>query len=205
MIQPRFVDTYSYQTALLVPSVSWKIYGHPTNFNYFVNWDNPAAGSISVPINQAGVYTVKVIGIPAVGSTSTGTTVCDIYSGNIEIKESNSYSEVNIFEAEDPKHKKLEYVIFFDNKLPIKQVSKLYREVVTQLFDLQPELFFTTDMGESINLKRTSSKDLLRQPMQITENYYVESNMDSVNKFNKIKKLLSTFEFEDELIIKYAD
>lgn len=124
---------------------------------------------------------------------------------NIEIKESNSYSEVNIFEAEDPKHKKLEYVIFFDNKLPIKQVSKLYREVVTQLFDLQPELFFTTDMGESINLKRTSSKDLLRQPMQITENYYVESNMDSVNKFNKIKKLLSTFEFEDELIIKYAD
>ena len=34
-----------------------------SNFNYFVNWDNPAAGSISVPINQAGVYTVKVIGI----------------------------------------------------------------------------------------------------------------------------------------------
>jgi hypothetical protein len=41
--------------------------------------------------------------------------------------------------------------------------------------------------------------------MQITKNYYVESNMDSVTKFNKIKKLLSTFELEDELIIKYAD
>ena len=25
-----------------------------SNFNYFVNWDNPAAGSISIPINQAG-------------------------------------------------------------------------------------------------------------------------------------------------------
>ena len=61
-----------------------------TNFNYFVNWDNPAGGSISVPINQAGAYTVKVIGIPAVGNTSTITTVCDIYSGNIEIKESQN-------------------------------------------------------------------------------------------------------------------
>ena len=28
-----------------------------SNFNYFVNWDNPAAGSISVPVSQAGVYT----------------------------------------------------------------------------------------------------------------------------------------------------
>ncbi len=61
---------------------------------------------------------------------------------NIEIKESDVYSETNIFEAEEPKHKKLEYIIFFDNKLPIKQVSKLYREVIIQLFDLQPELFF---------------------------------------------------------------
>jgi len=124
---------------------------------------------------------------------------------NIEIKESDVYSETNIFEAEEPKHKKLEYIIFFDNKLPIKQVSKLYREVIIQLFDLQPELFFTTDIGESISLKKASFKHLLRQPMQITENYYVESNMDSVTKFNKIKKLLSTFELEDELIIKYAD
>ena len=47
MIQPRFVDTYSYQTALLVPSVSWKIYGHPTNFNYFVT-------TPLVPASEAG-------------------------------------------------------------------------------------------------------------------------------------------------------
>ena len=61
-----------------------------SNFNYFVNWDNPAAGSISVPISQAGVYTVRIIGIPAVGNTSTNTTVCDIFSGNIEIQETEN-------------------------------------------------------------------------------------------------------------------
>jgi hypothetical protein len=32
----RFVDTYSYQTKLVVPEVNWCIYGNPQNFNYFV-------------------------------------------------------------------------------------------------------------------------------------------------------------------------
>ena len=36
MNQPRFVDTYGYQTKLTVPDQPWVIYGHPTNFNYFV-------------------------------------------------------------------------------------------------------------------------------------------------------------------------
>jgi hypothetical protein len=32
----RFVDTYGYDTKLVVPSVDWFIYGHPQNFAYFV-------------------------------------------------------------------------------------------------------------------------------------------------------------------------
>ena len=32
----RFVDNYGYDTKLLVPGQPWAIYGHPTNFNYFV-------------------------------------------------------------------------------------------------------------------------------------------------------------------------
>ena len=36
MNQPRFVDTYNYQTKLVVPDQPWVIYGHPTNFNHFV-------------------------------------------------------------------------------------------------------------------------------------------------------------------------
>ena len=61
-----------------------------TNFNYFVSWDNPGASNISIPINQAGVYSVRIIGIPAVGNTSSNTTVCDIFSGNIEIQETEN-------------------------------------------------------------------------------------------------------------------
>lgn len=36
MNQPRFVDTYGYQTKLTVPDQPWVIYGHPSNFNHFV-------------------------------------------------------------------------------------------------------------------------------------------------------------------------
>jgi hypothetical protein len=32
----RFVDTYGYDTKLVIPTLNWVIYGHPTNFNYFV-------------------------------------------------------------------------------------------------------------------------------------------------------------------------
>lgn len=32
----RFIDTYGYDTKLVVPDQPWAIYGHPTNFNYFV-------------------------------------------------------------------------------------------------------------------------------------------------------------------------
>jgi len=33
----RFVDTYGYDTKLVVPEVDWFIYGHPQNFAYFVS------------------------------------------------------------------------------------------------------------------------------------------------------------------------
>ena len=32
----RFIDTYGYDTELVVPDQPWVIYGNPTNFNYFV-------------------------------------------------------------------------------------------------------------------------------------------------------------------------
>lgn len=72
---------------------------------------------------------------------------------NIEFETNGDNGELNIFEAEDPKHKKLEYAIFFDQKLEVNQVAKLYVEVFKQLFELQPETFFTSDLGERISLR----------------------------------------------------
>lgn len=113
--------------------------------------------------------------------------------------------EVNIFEADDPKHKKLEYAIFFDQKLEINQVSKLYAEIFKQLFDLQPDTFFKTDLSERLSLCKINYAKDLRQPLQINENYCIEGNIDNIGKFDRIKYALTLFDLEDELIIKYKE
>jgi hypothetical protein len=123
----------------------------------------------------------------------------------IQIEQETTNDEVNIFDAEDPKHKKLEYAIFFDQRLEITQVAKLYIEVFKQLFDLQPETFFTSDLGQKISLTKTPIDDGLRQAAQLNETYFMETNIDNVGKFDRIKHALTIFGFEDELVIKYAE
>ncbi|MDD4145471.1 MAG: DUF262 domain-containing protein [Prolixibacteraceae bacterium] len=123
----------------------------------------------------------------------------------VEIEQESDNDEVNIFDAEDPKHKKLEYAIFFDQRLEVNQVAKLYIEVFKQLFDLQPETFFTSDIGHKISLSKNPLEDCLRQALPLNDTYFIEGNIDNIGKFERIKQALSVFGFEDELIIKYAD
>ncbi|MDM8162226.1 DUF262 domain-containing protein [Labilibaculum sp. K2S] len=123
----------------------------------------------------------------------------------IELDERDENNEVNIFEAEDPKFKKLEYAIFFDQKIEVNQVAKLYVEVFKQLFDLQPETFFTTDLAEKITLTKNPKEGNPRQAVAINDTYYIEGNIDNIGKFEKIKHALTIFDSEDELTIKYAE
>jgi len=124
---------------------------------------------------------------------------------DIQVELETSSDEINIFDAEDPKFKKLEYAIFFNQKLEITQVAKLYTEVFKQLFDLQPETFFTSDIGKRISLTKTPKDDEVRQAVPLNETYFIEANIDNVGKFDRIKQALTIFGFEDELLIKYAD
>lgn len=124
---------------------------------------------------------------------------------DIELEERNENNEVYIFEAEVPKFKKLEYAIFFDQKIEVNQVAKLYVEVFKQLFDLQPETFFTTDLSEKITLTKSPKEGNPRQAVKINDTYFIEGNLGNVDKFEKIKYALTIFDSEDELIIKYAE
>ncbi len=123
----------------------------------------------------------------------------------IKLEERDENNEVNIFDAEDPKFKKLEYAIFFDQKIEVNQVAKLYVEVFKQLFDLQPETFFTTDLAEKITLTKTPKEGDLRQAVPINDTYFIEGNIDNIGKFERIKYALTIFDSEDELTIKYAE
>lgn len=81
----------------------------------------------------------------------------------------------------------------------------MYVEVFKQLFDLQPETFFTTDLAEKVTLTKNPKEGNPRQPVQINDTYYIEGNIDNIGKFDKIKYALTVFDSEDELTIKYAE
>jgi len=122
---------------------------------------------------------------------------------DVELEATND--EINIFDAEDPKFKKLEYAIFFNQKLEVTQVAKLYMEVFKLLFDLHPDTFFTSEIGERLSLTKTPETSGLRQAIKISDTYYIEGNLDSTGKFDRLKQALTIFGIEDELSIKYAD
>ena len=124
---------------------------------------------------------------------------------DVQVELETNSDEINIFDAEDPKFKKLDYAIFFNQKLELTQVARLYVEVFKQLFDLQPETFIGSDIGKKISLTKMPKEDGLRQPAQLNETYFIETNIDSVGKFDRIKLALTIFGFEDELLIKYAN
>lgn len=122
---------------------------------------------------------------------------------NINIDSDVNNEEVNIFEADEPTHKKLEYVIFFEQKQRISKVSDLYINVMSFLFAEQPQMFFTSDLGERVGL--TKNKNLPRQAVAINETYFVEANLDNKGKFERIKYALTKAGITDELFIKYAN
>ena len=119
---------------------------------------------------------------------------------DVEI-DTQDFNEVNIFDAEDPTRKKLEYAIFFDQKLEIKKISELYIEVIKALFDLSPKTFFTSELEAKLNI--TKNPDTCRSASAINDTYFVEINLSSYDKFERLKRVLKVFGYEDELIIKY--
>ncbi len=124
---------------------------------------------------------------------------------NIIIDQQVDNNEVNIFEADEPTYKKLEYAVFFDNKIEVNQVAKLYIEVFKQLFDLQPETFFTTDIGFKIGLTKAPEQSKTRSPAMLNDTYFIDAGYSNKDKFDRIKLALTAFGLEDELLVKYAE
>ncbi|MDR2040727.1 MAG: hypothetical protein LBP98_00200 [Tannerella sp.] len=112
--------------------------------------------------------------------------------------------EVNIFDAEDPTYKRVEYMVFCDEKIEKTAFTEYYVELFKRLFELQPETFFTTDMGTKIKLSKNEEKSVLRRPVPISDTYFVEASYSAKDLFDRIKHALTIFDLEDELLIKYA-
>lgn len=109
--------------------------------------------------------------------------------------------EVNIFDANDPKNKQLDYFVFRNERILTNEFSKMYYHVVENLFAENPQLFLTSDLKGYLSITTTPTE--LRNNYAINENYYIETNLDSNGKFRRLKRVLTVFGYEDELTLKY--
>ncbi|AEF82404.1 DUF262 domain-containing protein [Leadbettera azotonutricia] len=124
---------------------------------------------------------------------------------DVDISKVLSIGEVNIFQADEPTSKKLDYYILLDEKKTMSSILEMYADVVRQLLDKNMSMFFTTVLAEDIDLTKKENKNNLRSPLQVNENWYIEGNLSHIDKFKRIKEILTTFDLEDELTIKYAE
>lgn len=119
---------------------------------------------------------------------------------DIEIVDTNESEEQNIFDAESPKHKKLEYFIFENTKVEEEHVAQMFFYVIRKLYEKNMHLLITNQ--DLFKITR-ETKDF-RSAQEVVNGWYIESNIDSNSKFVILKKILVLFELEDELLIKYS-
>ena len=122
---------------------------------------------------------------------------------DIEIPEKEKSIEVDIFDSEDPTHKKLEYAIFFEKEIQIDTITSLYSIVMETLFTDYKDKFFNFEITELLKLEK--NKKLLRDPLAVGNNYFIEANLSSKEKFNKIKQTLKILNLDDKLSIVYKE
>ena len=76
----------------------------------------------------------------------------------------------------------------------------MYFWVIRNLFEKNSQIL--VENQDVFKITRNPSD--FRAPQEVTNGWYIESNIDSNSKFNSLKRLLTLFEMEDELLIKYA-
>lgn len=125
-----------------------------------------------------------------------------LYENESELSDNG---EVNIFEADDPVGKTLEYARFFNT--PVKGINDsyisyaaLYLYVAKKVFEVTPEDFIVK-LGNALSV--STSKSELRRPKPLNDTYFIDVNLSSSEIFKRIKLILTTFNLEDELLIKY--
>jgi len=122
---------------------------------------------------------------------------------DIEISDAATSEEVSIFDAEDPTGRKLEYAVFADERREVTTVSDLYLLVMREFYVRNPEPFFASPLRDRLRLSKNASD--CRVAVELHEGYFIESNFSSLAKFERIKEVITLFDAEDDLTIRYAN
>lgn len=118
---------------------------------------------------------------------------------DVVIIDTDESEEQNIFDADSPTYKKLEYFIFENTKVEEDIIAQMYFYVMKNLYEKNSQLL----VSNQDVLKITRNATDFRAPQEVSNGWFIETNIDSNSKFAILKKILSVFEMEDELFIKY--
>lgn len=122
---------------------------------------------------------------------------------DLEVSDTATNEEVSIFEAEDPTGRKLEYAVFADERREVSRVSDLYLMVMRELYANNPEPFFASPLRDRLRLSKNAGD--CRSALELHDGYFIEGNLSSLAKFERIQEALTLYDAEDDLSIRYAD
>ena len=71
------------------------------------------------------------------------------------------------------------------------------------MFEREPHMFIATDLSNS--LKLTQDKHQVTRALQISQTYFIESNLSAQFIVMRIQKILEKCETDDELLIKFKN
>jgi len=117
---------------------------------------------------------------------------------DIEVNELQ-YEETNIFDAEDPTNKTLEYGLLMGEKIEETDILTFYQTVMTKLFALYPEIFYSQDCPKRLHLTTKNTKE----NCDIGNGHYIKKAFSHHEKFNLLRKMLQLANLEEECYIKY--
>jgi len=121
---------------------------------------------------------------------------------DVDTHHAAAEEEVSIFEADDPTNRRLEYAVFADERLNVTTITELYISVLRKLYSRNPEAFFAPGLRERLRLSRNA--DGCRSAVPLCDGCFIEGNLSSSAKFERIKEALTLLDAEDALTIRYA-
>lgn len=117
--------------------------------------------------------------------------------------EFDADEEYTIYNAPDPRFRKLDYFIFKDEKLNTTEISKMYNHVLKTLCHDNPSAFYHPEMKALLGL--SANPEELRSPSQLGPALFYESNIDNNGKFRRLKGLLTKLDCEEDLLINFSN
>jgi uncharacterized protein with ParB-like and HNH nuclease domain len=121
-----------------------------------------------------------------------------------EVDEDFDWDEdFTLYDAPDPKFRKLDYFIFRDEKVEVETITEMYVAVMRRLLEENPSLFLSQDIRNIISIGNDKSQ--MRYGAPLSGNYYLETHGSSTEKLKRLLLVLERFGCAEDLLINFSN